>query len=69
MGDPVGVDDRDQPVEQDAEVDDEDGVEDDRVDEEAEQRDAVDAQDRPGAECEQQDRPAAKASARIGAPA
>ncbi len=55
LGDPVGIDDRDEPVDQDGEVDHEDGVEDARVDEEAEQRDAVDAQDRPGAECQEQD--------------
>ena len=56
LGDPVGVDDRDEPVDQDDEVEHEDRHQDARVDEEPEQRDPVDAQDDPGAEREQQDR-------------
>ena len=56
VGDPVRVDDRDQAVEEDAEVDDEDGVEDGRVDEEAEEGDLVEPEDHPGAQREGQDR-------------
>ena len=57
LGDAVGVDDGDQPVQQDAEVEDEDRIEDRRVDQEAEQRDPVDPQDHPRAEREDEDRP------------
>ena len=56
LGDAVGVDDGDEPVDEDAEVDDEDRIEDGRVDQEAEQRDLVDAEDDPGRERERQDR-------------
>ena len=45
LGDPVGIDDRDEPVDQDDEVEHEDGIEDARIDEEPEQRDAFHAQD------------------------
>ena len=56
-GHPIGVDDRDQPVDEDREVDEEDRVEDRRVDQEPEQGDPVDAEDGPGRERQQEDRP------------
>jgi hypothetical protein len=57
LGHAVGVDDRHEPVDEDAEVDDEDRVEHGRVNEEAEQGDPVDADDGPGRERQGEDRP------------
>jgi len=57
VGDAVGIDDGDEPVDQDGEIDDEDRVEDARVDEEPEQRDPVDADEHPDGEGESEDRP------------
>ena len=50
LGDAVGIDDGDQAVDQDPEIDHEDGIEHGRIDEQPEQRDPVETQDRPGAQ-------------------
>ena len=57
LRDAIGVDDGDEPVDEDAEVDDEDRIEDGRVDQETEQRDLVHADDGAGREGQRQDRP------------
>ena len=69
FGDPVGVDDRDQPVDQDREVDHEDGVEDAGSTRKPSSAMRSTRRTIPALSASSRIGPAAKARARIGAPA